>query len=225
MNGNARLRLLQAALRTGDAHLRQALWRLLSDRQLQQRAGALAADLARSLAQMLEGARDPGAPLHSRGDSAGGAAIHRNLREMKLLRRLLLDERVPLWQKAIPVAAALYLVSPLDLVPDFLPVLGQLDDLAVLLAGLRLFRSLAPPALIEEHLAAIDGEVVDAPGWRTHSTGAGTQSSGTGTQSSGTGTADFVAGTGTGTHSTPQSEDRRAQAPPTSSPAQATSLN
>ena len=175
MNGNARLRLLQLALRAGDAHLRQALWRLLRERQLQQRVGALAADLARSLAQLLEGARSPGAPLQRPGDSAGGAAIQRNVREMKLLRRLLLDERVPLWQKAIPVAAALYLVSPLDLVPDFLPVLGQLDDLAVLLAGLRLFRSLAPPALIEEHLAAIDGELVAAPAWRSADAVAGAE--------------------------------------------------
>lgn len=174
MNGNARLRLLQQMLRMGDARLRQALWRLLSDRQLQQRVGALAADLARSLTQLLEGA-----PARERGDAAG-AAIHQHAREMKLLRRLLLDERVPLWQKAIPVAAALYLVSPLDLIPDFLPVAGLLDDLALLTASLRLFRSLAPPALIAEHLAAIDGELVDAPAWRT----------GTGTHKTGTGSAD-----------------------------------
>ena len=182
MNGNARLRLLQQMLRMGDARLRQALWRLLSDRQLQQRVGALAADLARSLTQLLESA-----PARERGDAAGNAAIHRNIREMQLLRRLLLDERVPLWQKAIPVAAALYLVSPLDLIPDFLPVVGLLDDLALLTASLRLFRSLAPPALIAEHLAAIDGELVDAPAWRT---GTGTHSAGTGTHKTGTGSAD-----------------------------------
>ena len=76
---------------------------------------------------------------------------------------------MPLWQKAIPVAAAVYLVSPLDLIPDVLPVVGQLDDLVVLLGSMRLFRSLVPPALIEEHLAYIDGEVVDAPGWRAGS--------------------------------------------------------
>ena len=93
----------------------------------------------------------------------------RQVRELKLMRRLLLDERVPLWQKAIPVAAAVYLVSPLDLIPDVIPVVGQLDDLAVLLGSMRLFRSLVPPALIEEHLAYIDGEVVDAPGWRAGS--------------------------------------------------------
>ncbi|MCE2488539.1 MAG: DUF1232 domain-containing protein [Anaerolineae bacterium] len=160
MNTNVRWRLMQLLLRTGDAQLRQALWRLLREGRWQQRVGDLATELARSLPQLQDGGQ---------------------IRELKLLRRLLLDERVPLWQKAIPVAAALYLVSPLDLIPDFLPLLGQLDDLAVLWGSMRLFRSLVPPALIEEHLAYIDGERVDAPGWRTGSVpGSGT---GTGTGS------------------------------------------
>ncbi len=175
MNANARWRLMQLLLRTGDARLRQALWSLLREGRWQQRIGALATELARSLPQLQESEQ---------------------VRELKLLRRLLLDERVPLWQKAIPVAAALYLVSPLDLIPDFLPLLGQLDDLAVLWGSLRLFRSLVPPALIEEHLAYIDGELVDAPGWRT----AGFAASSTGTAGSGTGTGTF-AGSGTGTGS------------------------
>lgn len=162
MNGNERLRLLQLALRAGDARLRRALWRVLRDGQLQQRVSVLAQVLDRSLTQMLE--------------SGSSDAFNRQLRDLKLLRRLLLDERVPRWQKAIPVAAALYLISPLDLIPDFLPALGQLDDLAVLLGSLRLFRSLAPPALIEEHLAAIDGELVAAPAWRSADAGAGAES-------------------------------------------------
>ena len=148
MRAGERLRLLQQLRRLGDARLRQALWRLLRDGALQQRIGSLALELARSLPQLQDS---------------------RHVRELKLMRRLLLDERVPLWQKAIPVAAAVYLVSPLDLIPDVLPVVGQLDDLVVLLGSMRLFRSLVPPALIEEHLAYIDGEVVDAPGWRAGS--------------------------------------------------------
>ena len=148
MRAGERLRLLQQVRRLGDARLRQALWRLLRDGALQQRIGSLALELARSLPQLQDS---------------------RQVRELKLMRRLLLDERVPLWQKAIPVAAAVYLVSPLDLIPDVIPVVGQLDDLAVLLGSMRLFRSLVPPALIEEHLAYIDGELVDAPGWRAGS--------------------------------------------------------
>ena len=146
MRAKESLRLLRELGRLGDARLRDALGRLLRDGELQRRSGGLALQLARALPQLKDSEQ---------------------LRELKLLRRLLLDERVPLWQKAIPVEAAVYLVSPLDLIPDVLPVLGQLDDLAVLLGSLRLFRSLAPAALVEEHLAYIDGEVVDAPAWRT----------------------------------------------------------
>ena len=148
MRHGDRWQLLQQVFRSGDARLRQALWQLLRDGQLQQRIATLATELARALPQLQESEQ---------------------LRELRLLRRLLLDERVPLWQKAIPVAAALYLVSPLDLIPDVLPVVGQLDDLAVLLGSLRLFRSLVPPALVAEHLAYIDGELVDSPGWRAGS--------------------------------------------------------
>lgn len=180
MNAHARRRLLQLLLRMGDARLRQALWALLREGHWQQRVGALATELARALPQLQDSEQ---------------------VRELKLLHRLLLDERVPLWHKAIPVAAALYLVSPLDLIPDFLPLLGQLDDLAVLWGSLRLFRSLAPPTLIEEHLAYIDGELVDAPGWRPAGAGASSTStagfddSGTGTgtsASSSTGTTGFA---------------------------------
>ena len=51
-----------------------------------------------------------------------------------LLKRLFMDPRVPLWSKAVLVLGILYLVLPIDLVPDFVPVAGQLDD--VLIAGL-----------------------------------------------------------------------------------------
>jgi len=177
LNANARWRLMQVLLRTGDARLRQALWDLLREGRWQQRVGALATELARSLPQLQDSEQ---------------------IRELKLLRRLLLDERVPRWQKAIPVAATLYLVAPLDLIPDFLPLVGQLDDLAVLLGSLRLFRSLVSPALIEEHLAYIDGERVDAPGWRSSSSPGSSSGTGTGTfAGSSTGTGTF-AGSGTG---------------------------
>jgi uncharacterized membrane protein YkvA (DUF1232 family) len=58
--------------------------------------------------------------------------------------RLFFDQRVPIATKLIPVLALLYLLSPLDLVPDWIPVAGQLDDVAILLIALRVFVSLAP---------------------------------------------------------------------------------
>lgn len=50
-----------------------------------------------------------------------------------LIPRLLADERVPLRTKAALTGFGLYLASPWDLIPDFIPILGQLDDLTVLL--------------------------------------------------------------------------------------------
>jgi Protein of unknown function (DUF1232) len=45
-----------------------------------------------------------------------------------LFRRLLVDERVPRRRKVVLVALVGYLASPFDLIPDFIPVAGQLDD-------------------------------------------------------------------------------------------------
>jgi len=61
------------------------------------------------------------------------------------------DPRVPLEQKAVLGGIAAYLVFPIDLIPDFIPVIGELDDLAVLIFGLDWFIRNAPPDVVEEH--------------------------------------------------------------------------
>ena len=48
------------------------------------------------------------------------------------------DDRVPMYVKIIPVLLLLYLTSPIDLVPDFIPVLGYLDDVVIALLALAL---------------------------------------------------------------------------------------
>jgi len=50
-----------------------------------------------------------------------------------------------------------YVVLPTDLLPDFLVGIGQLDDLVVILAGLKLFLNLCPREVVQEHLQAITG--------------------------------------------------------------------
>lgn len=69
--------------------------------------------------------------------------------------RLFREPRVPALLKAVPILAGLYLVSPIDLVPDFLPGLGQLDDLGVILAALELFVRLCPAGAQAHHREAI----------------------------------------------------------------------
>jgi uncharacterized membrane protein YkvA (DUF1232 family) len=51
----------------------------------------------------------------------------------------------------LPVLAVLYFLSPVDLMPDFIPVLGQMDDLAIIALAVKLFVSLAPPQVVAEH--------------------------------------------------------------------------
>ncbi|TMG46104.1 MAG: DUF1232 domain-containing protein [Chloroflexi bacterium] len=74
---------------------------------------------------------------------------------IRLVWALLRDSRVPGQQKLILAGIGAYLVLPLDLIPDFVPVLGQLDDLAVVLLGLDLFIRSAPQDIVDEHLAKI----------------------------------------------------------------------
>ena len=74
---------------------------------------------------------------------------------IRLVWALLRDSRVPGQQKLILAGIGAYIVLPLDLIPDFVPVLGQLDDLAVVLLGLDLFIRSAPQEIVDEHLAKI----------------------------------------------------------------------
>lgn len=60
--------------------------------------------------------------------------------------RLFLDGRVPGWQKAIPVLAALYIISPIDVLPEaVLGPFGAIDDVLLALLALRAFNHLAGP--------------------------------------------------------------------------------
>lgn len=62
------------------------------------------------------------------------------------------DPRTPIGLKAILLAAVAYVVSPLDLVPDMIPILGQADDLTVVLLVLDLFIQNAPPDVRRDHM-------------------------------------------------------------------------
>jgi uncharacterized membrane protein YkvA (DUF1232 family) len=53
----------------------------------------------------------------------------------------------------------LYILSPIDIIPDLTLGLGQLDDVAVLLLGFKLFIELCPTALVREHLKALGGKI------------------------------------------------------------------
>jgi uncharacterized membrane protein YkvA (DUF1232 family) len=68
-----------------------------------------------------------------------------------LFKRLLADPRVELWRKALLVVVIIYLASPIDLVPDFIPVAGQLDDAILVVIALRVLLHGSGPRLLAEH--------------------------------------------------------------------------
>ena len=68
-----------------------------------------------------------------------------------LLRRLLADDRIPRARRLAVAAAIGYLAMPVDLVPDFIPVAGQLDDAIVVALVLRGVLRAAGPGLLDEH--------------------------------------------------------------------------
>ena len=71
--------------------------------------------------------------------------------QFKLTWKLVWDDRVPLLTKLVPLTTLLYLLLPFDFIPDAFLGLGQVDDVVILLIGLRMFISLCPPAIVAEY--------------------------------------------------------------------------
>ncbi|MDH5200109.1 MAG: DUF1232 domain-containing protein [Candidatus Bathyarchaeota archaeon] len=76
----------------------------------------------------------------------------------RLAWRLFRERRIPLLARAIIPAVVLHLAMPLDIIPDFIPVLGYLDDIFVVLVGVWALMRFAPRAVVEEHVAALERE-------------------------------------------------------------------
>jgi uncharacterized membrane protein YkvA (DUF1232 family) len=67
------------------------------------------------------------------------------------------DPRVPWYAKAVAAAVAAYALSPIDLIPDFVPVLGQLDDLILVPLGIWLVVKLIPAPVMADLRAQAKG--------------------------------------------------------------------
>ena len=87
---------------------------------------------------------------------------------LKLLFRLFKDARVPAAEKALLVGAIVYVISPLDLIPDFIPFIGEVDDLYLVALVLLRLLNRAPDEALREHwdgggdLARIAGRLAQA---------------------------------------------------------------
>jgi len=78
-------------------------------------------------------------------------AIKRDVHAIYLAAR---DPRVPWYAKALALCVAGYALSPIDLIPDFIPVVGYLDDLVIVPLGILAVVKLIPPEIMAEHRAA-----------------------------------------------------------------------
>jgi len=94
----------------------------------------------------LEASRDLLARLSNRT-----RVIKRDVYALYLVSR---DARVPWYVKILAASVAAYALSPIDLIPDFVPVLGYLDDLIIVTLGLMLIVRMVPDAIMVQHRAS-----------------------------------------------------------------------
>ncbi|WP_105031190.1 YkvA family protein [Arthrobacter ruber] len=76
---------------------------------------------------------------------------------LRLLRRLAADRAVPWWVRLLLWGLVVYLILPLDLVPDFLPVIGYADDVVLVAAVLRTVVRSTGAGVLERHWPGTDG--------------------------------------------------------------------
>jgi uncharacterized membrane protein YkvA (DUF1232 family) len=89
-----------------------------------------------------------------RDQEPAGQKLHRSIRhffkQFRILRRAFLHPQVPWHAKAVAGCAVLYIVSPIQLIPNFIPVIGQMDDVLVVSLGLKYLRRNVPQSVLDE---------------------------------------------------------------------------
>lgn len=88
--------------------------------------------------------------------TTGPSLAHRIRTEAHAVWLAARDPRTPWLAKLVGLAVAAYALSPIDLIPDFVPVLGLVDDALIIPAGLWLFERLVPAEQLAEHRAAAE---------------------------------------------------------------------
>ena len=91
-----------------------------------------------------------------------GGVLRDFVLRIKLIGRLMADSRVSFFLKLLPLASLAYLISPVDLAPGVVfPVIGVLDDAAVVWIGTNLFVELCSPGVVKEHMDELQSNVDD----------------------------------------------------------------
>jgi len=72
------------------------------------------------------------------------------LKQYRTILRALVHPAVPWYAKLVCGCAALYVASPIQLIPNFIPIIGQLDDVLVIVLSIRLLKRSVPPTVLDK---------------------------------------------------------------------------
>ena len=88
--------------------------------------------------------------------------LFRLISSIRLVWKLLTDSRVPFWIRIALPLALIYVISPIDILPDFIPIMGRVDDIIAIVVGIMILLKLAPKKVVNQHKkdnqTIIDGE-------------------------------------------------------------------
>ena len=76
--------------------------------------------------------------------------IRQFLQQFRIIRRALRHRQVPLYAKLVASCAVLYVFSPIQLIPNFIPIVGQMDDVLVVSLGMKFLRRCVPQSVLED---------------------------------------------------------------------------
>ena len=85
------------------------------------------------------------------------------LDKISLAGSLFRDERIPVAPRIIALALVLYIASPIDLLPDFIPVIGYFDDILIVVVGAGLLLRSIPGHILEEHVGRYEERQTGKP--------------------------------------------------------------
>jgi uncharacterized membrane protein YkvA (DUF1232 family) len=76
--------------------------------------------------------------------------IRQFFRQFRIIRRAIKHPRVPLYAKMIAGCTVIYVFSPIQLIPNFIPIIGQMDDVLVVSLGIKFLRKHVPPDVLAD---------------------------------------------------------------------------
>lgn len=80
-----------------------------------------------------------------------------SLRRLASIASAAMDPRAPVVAKVAAIGTVVYALSPIDIIPDFIPVIGWIDDAAIVALGLWVVSKTMPAGLLEEHYERVQG--------------------------------------------------------------------